>query len=129
MIAVDSSVWIARLRNEPSHAVRKLDEVIRPRDILVGDLVMLEVLQGARDERHAARVERLLREFQIAQMVDESISLSAARHSRFLRDKGVTVRRTVDLLIASFCIERGYALLHQNHDFDLMALHLPLAIA
>lgn len=90
---------------------------------------MLEVLQGARDERHAARVERLLREFQIAQMVDESISLSAARHSRFLRDKGVTVRRTVDLLIASFCIERGYALLHQNHDFDLMALHLPLAIA
>ena len=129
MIVVDSSVWIARLRGESTPALRRLDEVFRPRDVIVGDLVMLEVLQGARDERHAAHLERLLRAFRVEEMVDEAVSLSAARHSRILRDKGVTVRKTIDLLIASFCIERGYALLHQDRDFDLMALHVPLVLA
>lgn len=129
MIVVDSSVWIARLRNEPTPAVKKLDEVFRPRDIVVGDLVMLEVLQGARDERHAVHLERLLRAFRIEGMVDEAISLSAARYSRVLRDRGVAVRKTIDLLIASFCIERQYALLHQDRDFDMMAQHLPLRLA
>jgi predicted nucleic acid-binding protein len=100
-----------------------------PTRIIVGDLVLMEVLRGARDERHAESLERAMRRFRVEPMVDVALALAAARHSRFLRGRGVTIRKTVDLLIATFCIERGHALLHQDRDFDRIAQHLPLAIA
>lgn len=129
MIVVDSSVWIARFRGEPSPSVAKLDHVVDPTTLLVGDLVLFEVLQGARDERHAERIARALGAFDAVSMTDPGLALAAARYSRFLRSRGVTIRKTIDLLIATFCIERGHALLHQDRDFDLIAQHLPLAIA
>jgi predicted nucleic acid-binding protein len=128
MIVVDSSVWIAQLRSLSSPAVAMLAAMKSPTRIVVGDLVLMEVLRGARDERHAESLERAMRRFKVERMVDEAIALAAARHSRFLRGRGVTVRKTIDLLIASYCIERGYSLLHQDRDFDLMALHLPLSL-
>jgi hypothetical protein len=80
MIVVDSSVWIAHLRDMQSPAVAKLRGVIDPLDIVVGDIVLLEVLQGARDDAHATAIERNLRQFEIAAMVDEKQAAPAARY-------------------------------------------------
>jgi predicted nucleic acid-binding protein len=95
---------------------------------LVGDLVLLEVLQGARNDRHAAQIERELRVFKIERMLDDGIAVKAAANYRALRDRGITVRKTIDLIIATFCVERGHSLLHDDRDFDPVAAHLGLRV-
>jgi predicted nucleic acid-binding protein len=97
--------------------------------ILVGDLILLEVLQGARDELHAARIERGLRRFQVAPLLDADLAPRAARNYRRLRDMGITIRKTNDIIIGTFCIERGYSLLHDDRDFVAMEEHLGLVAA
>ena len=128
MIVVDSSVWIAHLRDLLSGPVRMLRGLRSARQILVGDLVLAEILQGARDDRHGAMVEAEMRRFQVAQMVDGRIAVQAARNYRLLRQRGHTVRGTVDLLVGTFCIENGHFLLQQDRDFAPMAAHLGLQI-
>lgn len=129
MIVVDSSVWIGHLRDRPSVAVQKLRAIESPGDILVGDLVLLEVLQGARDEAHAARIERNLRQFTLCRMLDDDLAVAAARNYRAMRRAGATVRKTIDIIIGTFCLEHGHVLLHEDSDFDLMQRHLGLAAA
>ncbi|MFN0191575.1 MAG: PIN domain nuclease [Aestuariivirga sp.] len=129
MIVVDSSVWIALLRNANSVGVQKLKTIADPQDILVGDLIMLEVLQGARGERDAAAIERNLRQFDLRAMLGDRIAVRAAKNHRLLRQRGITVRKTIDLIIGTFCIEGGHALLHEDRDFEPMAEHLGLAVA
>ena len=128
MIVVDTSVWIEALRGETSMTTRKLRRIVdqTPDDILVGDLVLLEVLQGARDEAHAAFLEARLRMFVVETMLDAHLASAAARHFRVLRGHGVTLRKTADLIIATFCIDRGHALLHRDRDFEAPARHLGL---
>jgi predicted nucleic acid-binding protein len=129
MIVVDSSVWIGQLRQSGSHAVNKLESIRNPAaSILVGDLILLEVLHGARDDRNAVRIERDLRVFRIVQMLDQAIAVKAARNYRMLRQRGITVRSTIDLIIATFCVERGHILLHDDRDCESMATHLGLSI-
>ncbi len=127
MIVVDSSVWIASLRGLDTEVVRKL-RAIKSRRILVGDVVLLEVLRGARDDRHASRIERDLREFRIERMLDVDLAIRAARNYRRLRERGITTRKTIDTIIGTFCIERGHQLLHDDRDFDPMAVHLGLKV-
>ena len=121
MIVVDSSVWIANLRNQPIAAVRALREPGFADDVLVGDIVLAEVLQGARDEAHAARLEANLRRFPIVGMVGGELAAKAAGHYRSLRSAGVTMTKLADLLIGTFCIEHSHALLHCDADFEAMA--------
>lgn len=128
MIVVDSSVWIGHFRNEATPAVAALRAIENPNEIVVGDLVLLECLQGARDDIHAGQIEAALRVFQIEAMLNAELAVAAARHYRVLRDLGLTPRKTIDVIIASFCIQRGYLLLHQDRDFDPMAAHLGLRI-
>jgi predicted nucleic acid-binding protein len=129
MIVADSSVWIGQLRGLDNRAVRKLTEVQRAhRAILIGDLILLEVLQGARDDAHALRLERDLRKFKIESMLGDDIAVKAATNYRILRGRGITVRKTVDLIIATFCIERGHSLLHDDRDFDAIAPHVGLSV-
>jgi predicted nucleic acid-binding protein len=128
MIVVDSSVWIANLRGQTSEAVAKLRAIDNPDEILVGDLILLEVLQGARSEAHAVRLERAMRQFSIESMLDEGLAVRAAVHYRLMRERGATVRKTIDLVIATFCVERGHILLHDDRDFDAMAAHLALRV-
>ena len=128
MIVVDSSVWIANLRDLDIDAVHKLRSIDDPGEILVGDLILLEVLQGARGEDHAARIEHNLRQFRIEPMLDADLVVKAARHYRSLRREGITVRRTIDIIIATFCVEGHHFLLHDDRDFDMMASHLGLRL-
>ena len=126
MIVVDSSVWIALFREQMSDKVAKLKMLLETPDLLLGDLILMELLQGARDERHAAAIELRMREFSLARMLDERIARAAARNFRQLRRLGMTVRKTNDLIIATFCIENGHALLHADRDFASFEDHLGL---
>lgn len=131
MIVVDSSVWIATLRGTSSGLVRQLRAYAETEDdqLLVGDLILLEVLQGARDDAHAARIERNLRRYPVAPMLNERLAVRAAGNYRHLRARGITIRKTVDMIIATFCIEGGHCLLHNDRDFDPMVQHLGLRLA
>lgn len=129
MIVVDSSVWIANLRNLDTPAVRTLRALDHDDDsVLVGDLILLEVLQGARDERQAVQIEQALKRFPIASMLDPELAASASRNFRRLRARGITVRKTNYVIIGTFCIERGHRLLHEDRDFAPMAAHLGLQV-
>jgi predicted nucleic acid-binding protein len=127
MIVVDSSVWIGHFRNADNECVRKFRAIENLDEIIVGDLIMLEVLRGARDERHASQLEGILRRFHTMSIFDDALAVKAAAHDRALRARGITVRKTADLIIATFCVERGHSLLHDDRGFDGFALHLGLA--
>lgn len=130
MIVVDSSVWIANLRGLDTLAVRKLRAAVDDEsDLLIGDLILLEVLQGAHDEAHADRIERNLRRYPVASMLDGSLAAQAARNYRELRARGITVCKTIDIIIGTFCIAGGHVLLHDDRDFGPMADHLGLLVA
>ena len=128
MIVVDSSTWINKLRGIQTEAVRTLSE-LDSASILVGDIILLELLQGARTDAQAARIERLMRAFAFERMLDRELSIIAARNFRTLRELGFTIRTSVDLIIATFCIERNHALLQDDRDFRPMAKHLGLRLA
>jgi predicted nucleic acid-binding protein len=118
MILVDSSVWIDHLNDVATDPVRRLRALIPARPLLIGDLILCEVLQGLRTEAEARLVERALRRFEAVSLLDPELAVKAAANYRFLRRKGITIRKTVDLVIATFCIERGHALLHDDRDFE-----------
>ena len=126
MIVVDSSVWIGHLRNLVTPPVLKLRSLRRDEAVLVGDLILLEVLQGARDDSHSALLESILRRLEIVTLVDDRLVVMAARNRRTLRSLGITIRKTVNLIIGTFCIEHGHELLHEDRDFEPMHEHLGL---
>jgi predicted nucleic acid-binding protein len=128
LIVVDSSVWIASLQGLQTPQVAQLLHFSARELLIVGDLVMLEVLQGARDEVHAARIERNLRANLAEPMVRGKIASKAAQNYRTMRQRGVTECGTIGLLIGTFCIERGYRLLHDNRAFDAMESLLGLSV-
>jgi predicted nucleic acid-binding protein len=129
MMLVDSSVWIAHLRGVLSPVTAKLEAAAGRELILVGDLILLEVLRGARDEPHAAQIERGLRRFDVVPLLDAHLAPRAARNYRRLRDIGITVRKTSDIIIGTFCIEHHCSLLHDDRDFAPMEEHLGLVAA
>lgn len=129
MIAVDSAVWIDRFRGVASESVAKLDRMLDSEIVAVGDLVLLEVLQGARDDLHARRLYRVMAPYQIVEMLDARIAVRAAANFRILRGKGITIRKTPDLIIGTWCIENRVPLLHNDRDFLPMVEHLGLVEA
>jgi len=126
VIVVDSSVWIDFLRDANAPHVRELHALLGTEEIIVGDLMLCEVLQGPESERSAQEVEGLLRQFEIAPMAGERIAVEAARNFHFLRRRGITIRKTIDLLIGTWCIENRRPLLHNDSDFHPLASHLGL---
>lgn len=128
MIVVDSSVWIAYFRAADSAATRKLDTLDLDVGLLVGDIVLLEVLRGARSTAHARQIEEALRRFDIAPMLGERLAIKAAENYRFLRGLGITIRASPDLIIGTYCIEYGHVLLHDDRDFEPMHEHLGLQV-
>ena len=128
MIFVDSSVWIDYLRDADSAAVRKLDSLIGGELLATGDLVLAEVLQGTDGERVFQQALMTLRTTQIIRVADKTAAVQAARNYRYLRNRGITVRKTIDTLIATRCILDGHELLHSDRDFDPFVEHLGLRV-
>ena len=126
MIVVDSSVWIDFLNGRNAPHVRRLRAILGSEEVIVGDLMLCEVLQGLDSEREAREVEELLQRFEIVPMAGEAIAVAAARNFRSLRKRGITVRKTIDLLIGTWCIENRRPLLHNDSDFHPMARYLGL---
>jgi predicted nucleic acid-binding protein len=129
VILVDSSVWIAHLQGRTTRQTAMLEVAAVREPLLVGDLILLEVLQGARDEAQAARIERALRQYAIVPLLDDDLASRAARNYRRLRGLGITIRKTADIIIGTFCIEHRHALLHDDRDFLPMEQHLGLKVA
>jgi predicted nucleic acid-binding protein len=126
VIVVDSSVWIDFLNGRNKPHVRRLRTLLGTEEIVVGDLMLCEVLQGLDSERAPREVEALLRRFEIVPMAGDAIATAAARNFRSLRRRGITVRKTIDLLIGTWCIENRGPLLHNDGDFRPMARYLGL---
>jgi predicted nucleic acid-binding protein len=126
VIVVDTTVWIDFLNGRNKPHVRRLNAALGATEIIVGDLMLSEVLQGLDSEREAREVEGLLRRFEIVPMSGEAIAVAAARNFRTLRKRGITIRKTIDMLIGTWCVENRRPLLHNDKDFHPMALHLGL---
>jgi predicted nucleic acid-binding protein len=126
VILVDTSVWVDHLNDNATLQVRTLRQLVGRQRLLVGDLILCEVLQGLRSDGEAAIVEQAMRRFNVVSLTNPELAVRAAANYRFLRGKGVTVRKTIDVLIGSFCIAHGHALLHDDRDFEPMRSYLGL---
>ena len=129
MILVDSSVWIDYFRGASTPQVEVLDGLLGRTRLAIGDLIVVEVLQGVRDEKEFNLVRKTLDAFTQVELVGHDIAVKAAKNYRALRDMGITVRKTIDSIIATRCIESGLTLLHSDRDFLPFAEHLGLKVA
>lgn len=120
MLVVDSSVWIDFFNNADEPAAQLLEHLLDKGEVklVVPDLVLYEVLRGFRHERDYRQAQKLMQSLSIETAGGSDTAMAAAQHYRSLRDQGITVRSATDVLVAAFCIERGYALLHRDRDFD-----------
>lgn len=126
MILVDSSVWIDLFRGSDTPQANALANLLRYRRVAVGDLILAEVLQGFRSQRDFERARREMDTARFVEIGGARAAIEAARNYRTLRLKGVTVRKTIDTLIATRCILDGLTLLYSDRDFDPFVEHLGL---
>jgi hypothetical protein len=128
LILVDSSVWIDYFKGAITAQTEKLDQLLGHELLAIGDLILAEVLQGFADERDFNEARKMLTSLTVVQLGGQEIAIQAARNFRTLRNLGVTVRKTIDTVIATRCIESGYDLLHSDRDFDPFVQHLGLRV-
>ena len=129
MTVVDTSVWIDFFGGRDTATADRLGELLGRELVVVGDVILLEVLQGFRHDGHLRRAASLLRRGPVVVMLGEARALSAAARYRRLRAKGVTIRKTADLVIGSWCIDENVPLLHADRDFDRLVEHEGLVSA
>jgi hypothetical protein len=128
LILVDSSVWIDYFRGAITAQTEKLDKLLGREPLAIGDLILTEVLQGFSADRDFNAARRMLTSLTVVELGGQEVAIQAARNFRRLRKLGVTVRRTLDTVIATRCIESGYDLLHSDKDFEPFAEHLGLRV-
>ncbi len=126
MIVVDSSVWIDFFNGVSSPEVERLDGLLGVTPLAIGDLILVEVMQGFRNERDVATARQLFRSLALLPMLGGSNAWKAAENYRQLRSRGITVRKTIDGIIATACIEANLPLLFSDRDFQPYVEHLGL---
>jgi len=126
MIMVDSSVWIDYFAGTATAEAEKLDSLLGEEPIATGDLILVELLQGFRTDKDFAKARELLMSLNVLNMLNTTIALKSAANFRLLRKKGVTVRKTIDTIIATYCIENKLPLLYSDKDFQPFHQHLRL---
>jgi predicted nucleic acid-binding protein len=128
MIIVDTSAWIEYFRDGLPSVVARVDKHLDQELIGIGDLVYCEVVQGISSAKERRAVSELLLSLPQFDMVGFQIAAHAAANYCMLRTCGITVRKTIDVIIGTFCADNGFGLIHNDRDFDLMAKHIGLAI-
>ena len=128
MILVDASVWIDFLADRPLPHVDKLADALEVGWVVLADLTLAEILQGIDDEAQARRTLTLLKRLPWVDVCNSAIALQSAENYRQLRKRGYTIRKTIDCLIATYCIERQLPLLASDRDFEPFAEHLGLQL-
>ena len=126
MILVDSSVWIDYFNGTSTWQTDVLDHGLATVPVVIGDLILTEVLQGFRSDKDYETALRLFAALPFRRIGGYEVAIQSAQHYRSLRRAGITVRKTIDVIIATFCIIEGLPLLHADRDFDPMAVHLAL---
>jgi len=127
MIVVDSSVWIDYFNGRPTSEADALSR-LPPTQLVIGDLIMTEVLQGFASEADFQGVQRVFAALEFRPMGGHEIAIAAVRNHRALPARGVTPRSTIDTVIATFCIVEDHGLLHCDRDFDPFERHLGLRV-
>lgn len=128
MILVDSSVWIDYFRGASTPRTDQLDGLLGSEELAIGDLILTEVLQGFTKDRDFRQARTMLTALTIVELGGRDVAIEAAINFRRLRSIGVTVRKTIDCVIATRCIVGGHSLLHDDRDFDSFELHLGLRV-
>ena len=126
MIVVDSSVWIDFFNGVDNATSGRLDQMLGTQPILVGDLILTEVLQGFRQDTDYGAARQAMSVFPMESMVGPARAVRAADNYRLLRSRGVTVRKTIDMLIGTFCLNESHKLLFSDRDFEPLVDHLGL---
>jgi predicted nucleic acid-binding protein len=128
LILVDSSVWIGHFKGTITPQTEKLDRLLGHEPLAIGDLILTEILQGFADERDFNVARKMLTSLKVVELGGQEIAIQAAKNFRSLRKAGVTVRKAIETVIATRCIESGYVLLHDDRDFDPFVTHLGLRV-
>lgn len=128
MIVVDTTVWVDYFNGIENPQTDFLNSALDKSPILIGDLILTEVLQGFRHDPDFEKVRRALGKYMQVSMVSPDLAVQSARNYRLLRQKGITVRKTIDSLIATYCIENEHDLLHNDNDYDGYEKHLGLRV-
>jgi len=126
VILVDSSVWIDYFRGSPTPQCERLDALLEAEPLAIGDLILVEVLQGFTSDKAFKQATKLLTSLAVTDLGGRDIAIQAAKNFRALRALGITVRKTIDTVIATRCIESGFTLLHADRDFEPFVTHLGL---
>lgn len=129
MTLVDSSVWIDYFRGTSTPEADRLDVLLKGEPLAIGDLILTEVLQGFRNNRDFNQALKLLTSMAIVNLAGKDLAIKAARNFRHLRARGITIRKTIDTVIATRCIEDDYILLYSDKDFDPFVRYLGLRSA
>ena len=129
MIFVDSGVWIDYFNGLDSKQTNKLNDTLGVNPVAVGDLILTEVLQGFREDKDYTAAKALFEDLIIFDLVGKDIAIKSAANFRTLRKKGITIRKPVDAIIATFCIERKLPLLFLDKDFEPFVKHFGLSEA
>lgn len=117
MMMVDSSVWIDYFNGKPSPACDFLDGALSHRFIITGDLILTEVLQGFKHQKEFNQAKELLTSLEVRNLLSQGLAIKSANNYRFLRRQGITIRKTIDVIIATYCLEHHFSLLHSDKDF------------
>ncbi len=128
MIFIDTSAWIEYFRDSRPEIVRLIDQCLEKELVAMGDLVYCEVMQGISSNQERQKVSSLFLSLPKFDMVGFKIATNAADNYRLLREKGLTIRKTIDVIIGTFCVEHDFSLIHFDRDFDLMAKTIGLKI-
>ncbi|MHB1390133.1 MAG: type II toxin-antitoxin system VapC family toxin [Thermoleophilia bacterium] len=126
MILVDSSVWIDYFNGVATPGTDLLDAALGSEPLVTGDIILTEVLQGFQSDKDFNTAKKLLLTFPVMEMGGQDLAIKSAINYRLLRKKGVTVRKTIDVMIGTFCIQNHIHLLHGDRDFEPMEKHLKL---
>jgi predicted nucleic acid-binding protein len=128
VILVDTSVWIDYFNGIKNKQTESLDRILLEQSVLIGDIILTEILQGFDSNKEFTLAKQALDPLDCVHLGGKSLAIKAASNFRFLRSKGITIRKTVDMLIGSWCIEHEVELLHNDKDFDQIATLLQLQI-
>jgi len=128
MLIVDTCVWADYFREPKSVHAQRFDDLLEAEEIVLGDLILTEILQGLREGRQLRLVEAALTAFRVVVLCGPELAPRAAANFRALRRQGITIRGTIDVIIATWCMENNVALLHNDRDFDVMERVLGLPV-
>jgi predicted nucleic acid-binding protein len=128
MIIVDTTIWVDYFAQRSTHQTRWLDRELPHLRFGLTDIILCELLQGVRQDRLFRELQNEMERFEIFSTGGKELAVASARSYRILRQRGITVRKTIDCMIATFCIREGHSLLHNDRDFDPFENYMGLKV-